>query len=79
MVSNFLGKIIKVMLTPIFVITNISRYKLESVCYGWLTVFSATSNNMSARSWQSVLLVEETGVPGGKPPTCRKPLTNDVA
>jgi hypothetical protein len=27
-------------------------------------VFSATFNNMSAISWWSVLLVEETGVPG---------------
>ena len=27
-------------------------------------VFSATFNNISAISWQSVLLVEETGVPG---------------
>jgi hypothetical protein len=26
-------------------------------------VFSATFNNISAISWQSVLLVEETGVP----------------
>ena len=27
-------------------------------------VFSATLNNISAISWWSVLLVEETGVPG---------------
>jgi hypothetical protein len=27
-------------------------------------VFNATFNNISALSWQSVLLVEETGVPG---------------
>jgi hypothetical protein len=27
-------------------------------------VFSATFNNMSAISWLSVLMVEETGVPG---------------
>ena len=27
-------------------------------------VFSATFNNISVISWQSVLLVEETGVPG---------------
>ena len=27
-------------------------------------VFNATFNNISAISWQSVLLVEETGVPG---------------
>jgi len=27
-------------------------------------VFKATFNNISAISWQSVLLVEETGLPG---------------
>jgi hypothetical protein len=27
-------------------------------------VFKATFNNISVISWQSVLLVEETGVPG---------------
>jgi len=27
-------------------------------------VFNATFNNISVVSWQSVLLVEETGVPG---------------
>ena len=31
---------------------------------GWVMVFNATFNNISAISWQSVLLVEETGVPG---------------
>jgi hypothetical protein len=31
---------------------------------GWFMVFNATFNNISAISWQSVLLVEETGVPG---------------
>ena len=35
-------------------------------------VFNATFNNISAISWQSVLLVEEIGVP----PTCCKSLTN---
>ena len=35
-------------------------------------VFNATFNNISAISWRSVLLVEETGVPGKKPPTYRK-------
>jgi hypothetical protein len=29
-----------------------------------LMVFNATFNNISVISWQSVLLVEETGVPG---------------
>ena len=39
-------------------------------------VFNATLNNISAISWRSVLLVEKTGVPGDKLPTCRKSLTN---
>jgi hypothetical protein len=29
-------------------------------------MFNATFNNISVISWQSVLLVEQTGVPGGK-------------
>jgi hypothetical protein len=41
-------------------------------------VFNVTFNNISVISWQSVLLVEETGVPGEKPPTCRKSLTNFI-
>jgi len=31
---------------------------------GWVLVFNATFNNISVISWRSVLLVEETGVPG---------------
>jgi hypothetical protein len=35
-----------------------------------LTVFNATFNNISVISWRSVLLLEETGVPGeNHPPT----------
>jgi len=30
----------------------------------WFMVFNATSNSISAISWRSLLLVEETGVPG---------------
>ena len=30
----------------------------------WLMVFNATFNNISVIAWQSVLLVEETGVSG---------------
>ena len=30
----------------------------------WFMVFHATFNSISAISWHSVLLVEETGVPG---------------
>ena len=40
-------------------------------------VFNATFNNIPALSWWSVLLVEETGVPG-KPPTCRRSLTHCI-
>jgi hypothetical protein len=30
----------------------------------WFMVFNATLNNISVISWRSVLLIEETGVPG---------------
>jgi hypothetical protein len=30
----------------------------------WFMVFNVTFNNISVISWRSVLLVEETGVPG---------------
>ena len=36
----------------------------------WFMVFNATFNNISVISWQSVLLVEETGVPGENTSTC---------
>jgi len=39
-------------------------------------VFNTTFNNISAISWQSVILVEETGVP--EKTTCRKSLTNFI-
>ena len=35
-------------------------------------VFNVTFNNISVTSWRSVLLMEETGVPGEKPLTCCK-------
>jgi hypothetical protein len=31
---------------------------------GWVVVFNATFHNISVITWQSVLLVGETGVPG---------------
>ena len=43
-----------------------------------LMVFNATFNNISVISWQSVLLVEETGVFGGKQLTRCKLLTNFI-
>ena len=39
---------------------------------GWFMVFNATFNSISVILWRSVLLVEETRVPGGKPLTCHK-------
>jgi len=30
----------------------------------WFMVFNTTFNNISVISWRSILLVEETGVPG---------------
>ena len=36
----------------------------EMVGLVWLMVFNTTFNNISVISWQSVLLVEEFGVPG---------------
>jgi len=41
-------------------------------------MFHATFNNISVISWRSVLLVEETGVPGEKTLTCRKSMTNFI-
>ena len=41
-------------------------------------VFNTTFNNISVIAWQSVLLVEETGVPGQNPPIYRKSLTNFI-
>jgi len=41
-------------------------------------VHNATFNNISVISWQSVLIVGENGVPGEKPPTCCKSLTNFI-
>ena len=43
-----------------------------------VVVFNATFNNISVILWQSVLLLGETGVPGKKPPTSRKQLTNST-
>ena len=47
--------------------TMISLNKLDyRVKEVWAMVFNATFNNISVISWRSVLLVKETGVPGGK-------------
>jgi len=39
-----------------------AKFKLNKIRVG-VMVFNATFNNISAISWWSVLLVEETGVP----------------
>jgi len=41
-----------------------------------IMLFNDTFNNISVISWWLVLLVEETGVSGERPQTCRKSLIN---
>ena len=41
-----------------------SPFCLKNQLAGWFMVFNTTFNNISVILWQSVLLVEETGVPG---------------
>jgi hypothetical protein len=46
-------------------------------CMERVIMFNATFNNISVISWLSVLLAEDTGVPGeNQPTTRRKSLTN---
>ena len=47
-------------------ITNWTGLKMNSFIYSRVRVmtFNATFNNISFISWQSVVLMEETGVPG---------------
>jgi uncharacterized membrane protein len=42
----------------------VSTYGLNSIVHFMVMVFNATFNNISVISWWSVLLVEETRVPG---------------
>ena len=52
----------------IICLNNNSYFTLPQNLNGWLVlflVFNATINNISVISWWSILLVEETGVPGG--------------
>jgi len=46
-------------------VIKVSWYCSEGVWLG-VTLFNATSNNISVVSWRSVLLMEETRVPGEK-------------
>jgi len=50
---DFLGNV------TVYLLADTLRIKV-----GWFMVFNATFNNISFTSWQSVLLVEETGVLG---------------
>jgi hypothetical protein len=39
-------------------------WSFDFLVWVWFMVFNATFNNISVISWQSVLMLEETGVPG---------------
>jgi hypothetical protein len=43
--------------------STLNYYTIDAVdgFVGWFMVFNATFNNISAISWRSVILVEETG------------------
>ena len=57
-------------LTVYFLLSNIINKKKNFIIFiifgrdEGIMVFNATFNNISVISWRSVLLVEETGVPG---------------
>ena len=42
----------------------VSKKKIKCECRVRVMVFNATFNNISVISWRSILLVEETGIPG---------------
>jgi hypothetical protein len=60
------SKLLKYVFTFLINITNIEMYVGLGRCHlcEWVMVFNSTFNNISAISWRSVLLVEETGIPG---------------
>ena len=43
------------------------KRKFKRWWFDWFMVLNATFNNISVISWQSILLVEETGAPGENP------------
>ena len=47
---------------------NFAKILLQMI---WFMVFNATFNNISVILWRSVLLVEETRVPGENQPVAR--------
>jgi hypothetical protein len=51
---------------------------VDTLCFAWCMVIKVILNNSSATSWRSVLLLEETGVPGKRPSIYRKSLTNFI-
>jgi hypothetical protein len=63
---------------------NISSYNILQIhivllLFVCLMAFNVTFSNISAISWRSILLVEETGEPGeNHRPVCRKSLTNFI-
>jgi hypothetical protein len=47
---------------------NILNHSATLKYFGWFLMFNATFNNFLVILWWSVLLVEETGVPGKSHP-----------
>jgi hypothetical protein len=67
----------KVSIIKVTLISDLKNHLFQDLV-GLFMVFNATFNKISVISWESVLLVEETRVPGEKPLTCRRSLTNPV-
>ena len=61
--SNVLWKHYSVQITILYIFINDLFIFLLMVGFMFM-VFNTTFNNISAISWQSVLLLKETGVPG---------------
>jgi hypothetical protein len=78
---SFVGKLyVSVLLSGNFYITPVRGLRgRDRMVVGFLTtgarviVFNATFNNISVISWQSVFLVEETGVPRETPRPATSP------
>ena len=49
--------------TTVCMLTSVNKHGLLWWLVGWFMVFNTTFYNISVVSWQSLLLVEETGVP----------------
>jgi hypothetical protein len=60
-------KMIMILSSYLFIdqcIVSLKSHMKLTYCLGWFMVFNATFNNISVILWWSVLLVEETRVPG---------------